>query len=73
MAARVDLPEFGDSWQRLRMQDLGEVDLGLMDAGLVRIMTWCLRRFPGDRPTARQILDSAEMKLSAVENERCMS
>jgi mitosis inhibitor protein kinase SWE1 len=56
--ANIILPEYGDSWQKLRNNDFSEVDLGHSSSVLVDIVKKLLRRNPEERLTAKQILEN---------------
>lgn len=59
IAANIVLPEFGDSWVKLRNNDFSEIDLRSTSPALVDIIKLLLKKEPGDRPTAKQILENS--------------
>jgi mitosis inhibitor protein kinase SWE1 len=54
-AGNVILPDNGEAWQKLRNDDLGDVDLSMISNSLIRLIEACLQSDPQRRPTAEQI------------------
>lgn len=63
-AGNVFLPDNGEPWQKLRSDDLSDVDLSQYSVSLVRLIRACLNPDPTKRPTIEAIL--AHPVFSAV-------
>ena len=50
-AGNVVLPDNGEAWQKLRNDDLSDVDLSIFSTSLVRLIEACLHSMPEKRPT----------------------
>lgn len=50
-AGNVILPDNGEPWQKLRNDDLSDVDLSQFSLSLVRLIKYCLSADPDRRPT----------------------
>lgn len=54
-AASVILPDNGEAWQKLRNDNLSDVDLSIFSTSLIRLIQSCLQSNPEKRPTAQEI------------------
>lgn len=54
-AGNVILPDNGEPWQKLRNDDLSDVDLSTISTSLIRLIEACMQSKPENRPTTEEI------------------